>query len=205
MSVEDRLGVISALCLLAFLILGLGVSHAQAQRLDLAGSVFRGASTPIALAFTDSARGPALAVLGIISIAAYAFARQPIWIPVGIAISQMASQGFIELAKRLFHRTRPDDWLVTHEFGWSYPSGHAATTMVFFGAWIVVLSLSPIPRVIKFIAIVLIIAWIIGIDWSRLALAAHYVTDVLGGTLFGAGWLFLVLRFALPFLQRATH
>lgn len=40
----------------------------------------------------------------------------------------------------------------------------------------------------------------VGIMWSRLALGAHYLTDVLGGAAFGTGW--LALSFALwPTLQ----
>jgi hypothetical protein len=34
-----------------------------------------------------------------------------------------------------------------------------------------------------------------GIPWSRLALSAHYATDVLGGLLLGAGWLALMTAF----------
>jgi membrane-associated phospholipid phosphatase len=30
---------------------------------------------------------------------------------------------------------------------------------------------------------------VIGIPWSRLALDAHYATDVIGGLVFGCGWL----------------
>jgi undecaprenyl-diphosphatase len=31
---------------------------------------------------------------------------------------------------------------------------------------------------------------VIGIPWSRVALGAHYVTDVAGGLLYGVAWLF---------------
>jgi hypothetical protein len=38
---------------------------------------------------------------------------------------------------------RPDVWLDRHEPGFSYPSGHATTAVVFYGAWVAVLWTSP--------------------------------------------------------------
>lgn len=204
MTTELRLAITSAVCFVAFALLGIVVTHVQPSRLDIAGSVFRGASTPIALMFTRSGRALSIAALVLLSVAIYWRIEKPIWIPLGVGLSQLVSQGIIELLKRVFHRTRPDDWLVTHEFGYSYPSGHAATAVIFFGMWIVILALSPVPRFWKVLSIALLIVWMAGIDWSRLALAAHYVTDVVGGTLFGAAWVCLVLwLFSRLLLSRA--
>jgi membrane-associated phospholipid phosphatase len=41
---------------------------------------------------------------------------------------------------------------------------------------------------IKIALVALLAFWIAGIGWSRLALGAHYPTDVIGGTLFGVAW-----------------
>jgi membrane-associated phospholipid phosphatase len=38
----------------------------------------------------------------------------------------------------------------------------------------------------------IVAVFLAGIPWSRIALSAHYGTDVLGGLLFGAAWLCLM-------------
>jgi len=53
-------------------------------------------------------------------------------------------------------------------------------------------------------AIVILVICIVGIPWSRLALGAHYLTDVAGGVLFGAGWLCITLALIARFAPRAT-
>jgi membrane-associated phospholipid phosphatase len=40
-------------------------------------------------------------------------------------------------------------------------------------------------------------AWAVGIMWSRLALGAHYLTDVLRGAFFGFAWLLALIGFLL--------
>jgi undecaprenyl-diphosphatase len=119
----------------------------------------------------------------------FAVARWPLRIPLAMMISQMLSQAAVELAKARYSRTRPDYWLVGLEAGHSYPSGHATTAVVFFCGWALVAAFSTLPPPIKQGIAVLFVLWAAGVSWSRLALGAHYVSDVLGGTAFGAAWL----------------
>ena len=123
----------------------------------------------------------------------------PWWVGIGVLLSEAASQGVIELIKDVFHRVRPDYWIAYHESGYSYPSGHAATAIVFFGSWFLIVLMSPLPRAVRITVAAIIFAWMIGIDWSRLALGAHYATDVLGGTLFGVAWVSTALAILLHF------
>ena len=44
----------------------------------------------------------------------------------------------------------------------------------------------------------------VGISWSRLALGAHYLTDVVGGLLFGAAFLCAALAIILRFTSAAN-
>lgn len=48
---------------------------------------------------------------------------------------------------------------------------------------------SALPQTLKLPLAGLLMLWALGVDWSRLALGAHYFSDVFGGTLFGTAWL----------------
>lgn len=208
MSLEARLWAFSLIFAAAFVVLGVLVASTHAlARLDLAAVGVRGQATATAAIFTLSGRAIPLVVLGLLSLLAFLVFRQPLWIPVAIFASQLASQGAVELVKHVFARARPDDWLLTHDLGFSFPSGHATTAIVFFGTWLLVVMVLPTDRPIKFVLAAALLAWMIGIDWSRMALGAHYLSDVLGGTLFGCAWttallaLLLRLRIPIPWLH----
>jgi membrane-associated phospholipid phosphatase len=47
---------------------------------------------------------------------------------------------------------------------------------------------SDLAAFVKVVICGLLLLWIGGILWSRMALAAHYPTDVAGGALFGLAW-----------------
>lgn len=189
MSTDLRLGI-AALALFAFFVaLGLRVSNRPLARLDAEAIYFRGQLTPLALIFTISGRSPALTGACVLAIALFALLRLPIGIPLLIAASQLVSQMLVEYAKTVFRRMRPDYWLVGREAGHSYPSGHATTAVVFFIGWAVVIAMSALPGGVKTALIAALTVWSLGIVWSRLALGAHYVTDVTGGALFGGAWL----------------
>ncbi len=188
MTIEARLWMLSALCAVGFAALGLLVRARPLIRLDARFGALRGDATGLAVVFTLSGRSAPLLILGLLSLGASLAFRRPIWIPIAIFGSQVSSQIIIELTKRLFSRARPDDWLVHHELGFSSPSGHAATAIVFFGAWAVA-CLFLISAPVNTFAAAFLALWSLGIVWSRMALSAHYLSDVAGGIVFGIGWL----------------
>lgn len=63
---------------------------------------------------------------------------------------------------------------------------------------------SNLPKIFRISASAVLIAWSIGIICSRLALGAHYATDIFGGWLIGAS--FLGVGFALfpPLLDKRS-
>jgi undecaprenyl-diphosphatase len=106
---------------------------------------------------------------------------------------QLLSQGIVDRIKAVYRRIRPDDWLYHQELGFSFPSGHATTTAVFYGGLLVYAWCVPMPAALRIVVSLVLAAWIVGIPWSRVVLAAHYATDVTGGLLFGIAWLCLML------------
>jgi undecaprenyl-diphosphatase len=98
-----------------------------------------------------------------------------------------------DLAQHLFMRPRRLDWVVKHETSFSYPSSHAAIVAGFYWLWAWMLARSEFERWVRIGAAAALAALGYAICWSRLALGAHYLTDLLGGVALGtalgaAGW-----------------
>lgn len=74
--------------------------------------------------------------------------------------------------------------------GASFPSGHAMSSTVAYGALLLIL-LPLVPNHRRTLAIGGTIALVLAIGFTRLALGVHYITDVLGGFVLGAAWLAL--------------
>lgn len=87
--------------------------------------------------------------------------------------------------QHLFARPRRLDWVVLHETSYSYPSSHAAIAFGFFALWAWLIARSRLARPARLAASGMLGLLVLAICWSRLALGAHYVTDVVGGSLLG--------------------
>lgn len=72
--------------------------------------------------------------------------------------------------------------------GNSFPSGHATSSTVAYGAVLLVL-LPAVPRRVRTPAVGGAVALVGAVGVTRLALGVHYVTDVVGGFALGLGWL----------------
>jgi len=93
------------------------------------------------------------------------------------------------LLKITFHRARPDLWqALVAEHTYSFPSGHAAMSTVFFGGLAAVaIHLSKRPAV-RVGAVVLAAVAAVIIAGTRVYLGAHWTTDVVAGMLVGLFW-----------------
>jgi undecaprenyl-diphosphatase len=91
--------------------------------------------------------------------------------------------------KTLVGRLRPVvDSPVAHAPGNSFPSGHALSSMIVYGALLLVFLPIVGARWRRlFIGVVATIVFLIGL--SRIALGVHFLSDVLAGWLLGAAWL----------------
>lgn len=103
--------------------------------------------------------------------------------------------GLLNIAtKYIFARPRPDAFLaLASESTASFPSGHAVMAVVVYG-FITFGLLGYVQRWRSKIVISLFSSSLIGlIGFSRIYLGVHWPSDVLGGYLFGAWWLILLL------------
>ncbi len=185
--------VAAAVCLAGTFVLGAYVAQRPLTPFDVASIALRGRGTRFAVLFTRSGYWPALLAVGCALFAAELIVRGGVIFTVVLAVTQLFSQAASGFTKTLFKRIRPDDWLHREELGFSYPSGHATTAIVFYGGLLLFIWNMPLPRELQLMASLVLAIWMVGIPWSRMALAAHYGTDVCGGILFGAAWLCLMI------------
>lgn len=86
--------------------------------------------------------------------------------------------------------------------GLSFPSGHANSAALFCAAMLTVFW-SSWGLVGRRIAMVLAVAVPLLCGWTRITLGAHYLSDVVGGFLFGVAWVALWVP-ALPSLRNRS-
>ena len=106
-----------------------------------------------------------------------------------VAVTAIGSSLLNLAIKITIHRTRPElpDSLVV-EPGKSFPSGHTQAAIVGYGVLLLV-SLPVIGRRYRPWLFAFAMAMVVLIGFSRIALGAHYLSDVIGAALIGSAWL----------------
>jgi membrane-associated phospholipid phosphatase len=142
------------------------------------------------------------------ALQAVSFLGKPIWLVVVIGVPSLwlagagrwhlalflvvtaVGGGVVDtVAKVAIGRPRPDlDAPVASAFGNSFPSGHAMSATVCYGALLLAFGglLTQSGRRRALVAVTLLV---LAIGSTRLVLGVHYVTDVLGGFVLGLAWL----------------
>ncbi len=189
---------------IAFVALGAFVSSRPPTALDVAAHALKGQLTPLALAFTDLGTWYALVPIGIVAVTVAAIAHRRVALVAVWLTSQLLSQVAVILCKPLFHRVRPAGSLGYHLADFSYPSGHTVTAIVFYATAAALVSKSDAPPSLRLALCTLAIVCTAGIPWARMALGAHFATDVLGGVLFGSAWLCALAAFVPSTLWRGA-
>jgi membrane-associated phospholipid phosphatase len=93
------------------------------------------------------------------------------------------------LIKNAVGRTRPTFLhAVAAAPGKSFPSGHALESFVGCGI-VLLVALPAVRRPGRFAAFGVAALVVLAIGFSRIGLGVHYLSDVVGGWIFGAGWL----------------
>ncbi|MFN2449186.1 MAG: phosphatase PAP2 family protein [Candidatus Baltobacteraceae bacterium] len=184
-----RLYLVSLVCFFLFVLLGLAIVKRPRVLWDVRARSFRSQFLGAALLLTASGRTRPLLSAYAVALGAFALGHLHVWIPIVMALSQIASQSVVEGFKLVYKRVRPDYWLGRLDKGHSYPSGHAATAVISYMGWAVIILHSALPPGLRWPLACAFVLWAVGIGWSRLALGAHYFSDVFGGAMFGTAWL----------------
>lgn len=113
-----------------------------------------------------------------------------------LTISAIISTILQKTLKGFFVRQRPDLYLhLIQQGGYSFPSGHALTSLVFYGMIIFLCQQNVKNKTITNTVTVLLSFLIFLIGFSRIYLGVHYPTDVLGGWTIGI-CLLIILAYA---------
>lgn len=98
------------------------------------------------------------------------------------------------LMKSLFARARPlfdDPLLILHTF--SFPSGHAMASTVFYGMCVALVFASQHTWRWQLLALCVAMVMVLAVAFSRVYLGVHYPSDVLAAIFQGLAWLALSL------------
>lgn len=106
-----------------------------------------------------------------------------------LAVVSIGGGAIDTVVKVAVGRPRPEfDEPIATAFGNSFPSGHSMSSLVCYGALLLVF-LPLVPKARRPWAIGATVLLVLAIGFSRLALGVHFVSDVLGGYVLGAAWL----------------
>ncbi|MEK6859953.1 MAG: phosphatase PAP2 family protein [Nanoarchaeota archaeon] len=98
--------------------------------------------------------------------------------------AMIINAGIIFIAKNLMQRQRPLNQTIT-ETGFSFPSGHATTAMIFFGLLAYLVFKKSKSQILKISTICISVFMILFIGFTRIYLKVHWLTDVLAGFALG--------------------
>ncbi|MFC6269723.1 phosphatase PAP2 family protein [Frigoriflavimonas asaccharolytica] len=110
-----------------------------------------------------------------------------------LLISGSGSLLLLSAFKRIFERARPPYPLLYPENGFSFPSGHATFSFVFYGSLAYLVWVARFPKYLKILMMTFLILLSFAIGISRIYLRVHYPSDVIAGFALGYSWLFLII------------
>lgn len=99
------------------------------------------------------------------------------------------------ILKNIVRRSRPIGFRLIEETGFSFPSGHSASSMAFYGYLIYLIYKRCKNKVLRTVSIVLLSIVILSIGISRIYLGVHYASDVIGGFILAILYLILYVNF----------
>lgn len=120
--------------------------------------------------------------------------RKERWFATRIAALSLSSLLLMFMLKFFFQRNRPLQPVIDDVSGYSFPSGHALISVVFYGLFIHMVWHEVKTKWLRTALITVLGILILLIAFSRIYLRVHYASDVIAGIAVGFIWLVLALR-----------
>ena len=110
---------------------------------------------------------------------------------VKIAAISITGTTVLFLLKSLLQRARPLVPLISKAHGYSFPSGHTFSSVIFYGMLAYITYKNLENKFLKWFVISVLVLLTVMIGLSRVYLKLHYPSDVIAGFSLGIIWLFL--------------
>lgn len=194
--------IILFICLVGFLAIAEDVFHKEIMMKDIIGyklvSTFliSDFATPIAKFITNFGGAIFLIIATIILFILIKNKKIGFSIISNLVIVTILNQ----LLKNILQRSRPNEFRIIEETGYSFPSGHSMVSMAFYGYLIYLIYIYVKNKYLKWTLIVLLSILICTIGISRIYLGVHYTSDVLGGFLISISYLVIYISAVNKFL-----
>lgn len=128
------------------------------------------------------------------ALIAFFIYRKERWFATRIAALSLSSLLLMFTLKLFFQRARPDLPVIGDVRGYSFPSGHALISVVFYGLFIHMVWHEVKIKWLRIVLIIFLSILILLIAFSRIYLRVHYASDVMAGMAAGFIWLVVSLR-----------
>ena len=188
--------LICFICLFCFLLLAEDVFTKEIIQMDdivykfIASHFISNSLTPIVKIITFFGSATWIVIFTIILFVIIRNKRQNILLGTNLCIVTIINQ----ILKHIFRRSRPTEFRIIDESGYSFPSGHSMVSMAFYGYLIYLVYKNIKNKYLKWILIIVLSILIILIGISRIYLGVHYTSDVLGGYLLSVSYLVLFIH-----------
>lgn len=140
--------------------------------------------------------GQAVIIFLLLVASLYLFFKKEMAYLYALLLTFIGTEGSVFLIKIFINRDRPGQDLAFYlEKSKSFPSGHSAASMAFYGFVTYYLMHHIVKRNYRTIAVICGTLVIGLIGFSRLYLGVHFLSDVLGGFLVGGLWLVAGITF----------
>lgn len=125
----------------------------------------------------------------ILLVIIFLFIKKHRWYSLKIAAISITSTAVMFLLKGLLQRQRPLVPVISRVHGYSFPSGHSFSSMVFFGIISYIAFATIKNSWLKWAAIICCFSFALLIGFSRIYLKVHFASDVIAGFCLGIIWL----------------